>query len=383
MGGDTNLTRLSPYERINNINPLNQPEDDATVQRDNTEPIYLDHFVRCSVRFPKITGSTADLETEFKKMLAKLWTKLDEYVRTYLVPWSEDSLDEPLTKPENLPPKMNDLRKYVYQLRLVKNAPIYAKIRFNCISDPLAEIEELRQWWFFDSGFGIYPMSVQCEDIKDVGWLLYSIRGMSEKKLGEAISDLIKEQVGLRWKMISTGYGEKLDEEDKVFAMHVQASEERCRVINKKLTTLLGHNYNPELPLGIRVRFVPLYDRLRSTVVKNKVLKLISRQHAFVGQHGIKIKESNELLSLDDNLSPEYPTARELIMKIKSKAKPDLCLFHAVETKWNNQRKQCLYFIPQFAEEAAMMVDNLLPYLKATIGKWVEQIFTPSAREIN
>ena len=146
MGGDTNLTRLSPYERINNINSLNQPEDDATVQRDNTEPIYLDHFVRCSVRFPKITGSTADLETEFKKMLAKLWTKLDEYVRTYLVPWSEDSLDEPLTKPENLPPKMNDLRKYVYQLRLVKNAPIYAKIRFNCISDPLADIEELRQW---------------------------------------------------------------------------------------------------------------------------------------------------------------------------------------------------------------------------------------------
>ena len=44
---------------------------------------------------------------------------------------------------------------------------------------------------------------------------------MSEKKLGEAISDLTKEQVGLRWKMISGGYGEKPDNEDKVFAMHV------------------------------------------------------------------------------------------------------------------------------------------------------------------
>ena len=102
-------------------------------------------------------------------MLVKLWTKLDEYLRTNIVPWSEESLDEPLTKPGNLHPKMKDLRKYVQQFRLVNKDPIYTKIRFNCISDPSSDIEELRQWCFFESGFGIYPMSVQCEDLKDVG----------------------------------------------------------------------------------------------------------------------------------------------------------------------------------------------------------------------
>ena len=116
-----NVSNPSPYERITNIHSFTQMEDDATVQRDNTDPPHMDHFVRCSVRFPKIPGSTADLETEFRKALIKLWTKLDGYVRTYLAPWSEDSLDEPLTKPENLPTKMKELRKYVHQLCLVKN----------------------------------------------------------------------------------------------------------------------------------------------------------------------------------------------------------------------------------------------------------------------
>ena len=46
---------------------------------------------------------------------------------------------------------------------------------------------------------------LQEEDAVETGWLLYSTREMDAGALADEITDVIGVNVGLRWKVISTG----------------------------------------------------------------------------------------------------------------------------------------------------------------------------------
>ena len=170
---------------------------------------------------------------------------------------------------------------------------MWGKVRLNS-QEPIEEILEYMNMFFQDNDYGLYPLSVQCEDPKDFGWLCYSIRGMSEKKISESIGEMIDEEVGGRYKKISLGYGSNnVHSDDVVKAIHLQASESRIRIVQQKMAQHFEHNINAELPLGVKVRFVPSIEFARNMAVKIKIKKLIDRQKMF-DKH-IKVKESSEI----------------------------------------------------------------------------------------
>ena len=64
--------------------------------------------------------------------------------------------------------------------------------------------------WLKDEGHGLFTRTLQAENIVDVGWFVYSTWEMEAESLAAVISDHIKIEVGLRWKMISLGIRERI-----------------------------------------------------------------------------------------------------------------------------------------------------------------------------
>ena len=67
-----------------------------------------------------------------------------------------------------------------------------------------------------------------------------------------------------------------------------------------------------------------------------------------------------------------------MIMEIKTGDERPSNLFHAVNTAWRGD-KMIFSFIPSHANEAKMIVDGLIPYLKSKHGDDVLDFFSPDA----
>ena len=77
------------------------------------------------------------------------------------------------------------------------------------------------------------------------------------------------------------------------------------------------------------------------------------------------------------------PTMRTMLAKIKSEKFPHLSLFHSIDPSWKKFSSRGDYtflYMPHLAEEARIMMGNLIPYLRFKHGDGVLDYFLEEDR---
>jgi hypothetical protein len=146
----------------------------------------------------------------------------------------------------------------------------------------------------------------------------------------------------------------------KVRALHFEVEDEDVDYAKKVLGDLYHHSRCVGFPLGIRLRFMPIFSRVPNTTGRSELLKVIGYQQRFCDKIG-------EYISADirdiDGLLPNGQTIRDYLMDIfigNDQRKP---LLTAINKTWNNSG-YVFNFLPQFRDDATLTIQNILTKLR-------------------
>jgi hypothetical protein len=227
---------------------------------------------------------------------------------------------------------------------------------------------------------GFFKKSLQTELSMSIGWAYMSTSQMDRDLLAEQLSYLLGIPVGLQWRMIFTERPpEGITEKDKVRAIHFEVEDNDVPYAKKALAELYHHNKLEGFPLGIRLRFVPDFQRVTYSQDKDKIRELIGMQQTF--QDKIGHTASSDIWSIDAKL-PDGRSLREYMMNMKVDNELSKPLFVAI----NPDPKGLQYlFFPQFRDEATSTLMHLLVRLRSEYPEArktsLDKLFDRNARE--
>lgn len=235
-------------------------------------------------------------------------------------------------------------------------------IRLRHDKDPKTLNDDI-DWFLKSYQFGLYPRSVQAENISCIRWLLHSsTRSINCKNLQDAISKRFddKYEVGCRYCMISLGRRGKVPKENQVKAIHIECDSADQFELKIALSKIYASSKNEDYPHGIRMRLVPEINYMISPETRQNVSRLRTRQSNFEEQ---VITVTSWDISALDYVDPTIGrTLRELLMKIESRTVPGQQLFHIVDDTWNLNGINFAFF-PDIDAEARGMMMALIPFL--------------------
>jgi hypothetical protein len=202
---------------------------------------------------------------------------------------------------------------------------------------------------------GFFKKSLQTELSMSIGWAYMSTSQMDRDLLAEQLSYLMGIPVGLQWRMIFTERPpEGITEKDKVRAIHFEVEDNDVPYAKKALAEIYHHHKLEGFPLGIRLRFVPDFQRVTYSQDKDKIHELIGMQQTF--QDKIGHTASSDIWSIDAKL-PDGRTLREYMMSMKVDNELSKPLFVAI----NPDPKGLQYlFFPQFREATSTLMHLLV-----------------------
>lgn len=280
-----------------------------------------------------------------------------------------------------------DIRKFkIFTKKLWASKPNTAATNyFQLLIGHDNEIKDIRyemRDWLQQGQHGLYEDMLQADDAIEIGWLLYSTQVMDAGALADEIMEAISPlKIGLRWKKINTGSTKKVPDSKVVKALNVEGSMRHKSVILQKLHQYLGSTKKPayEYPNGIRLRFVKNKADTVNPTEKAKIDKLRDRQKSFT--RDILTATIYDIVQLDYATKPGNPTLRQMIMSINSTYMPTTPLFHAVDLDWKGEG-YAFQFSPDMGEEAACIINTLIPYLNHFFPTAdVESFFTEDAQK--
>ena len=181
-------------------------------------------------------------------------------------------------------------------------------------------------------------------------------------------------KVAGRFKPILTDkWNPDIDSKKRLKAVHLETARKDERTAKIRLKKLYG-SASKSFPLGIRMRLVAEYKDVKGNINNiKKIANLRAKQTHFLA--ALENDNSEEILNLDIQHSTLKTSLREMIMEIQTGGSN---LFHAVNTAWRGD-KMIFSFIPSHANEARMIIDGLIPYLKSKHGDEVLDFFSPDA----
>ena len=193
---------------------------------------------------------------------------------------------------------------------------------------PLPELRKDMLPWLKDEDHGLFTRTLHAENLVDVGWFVYSTWEMEAESLAAAISNRIKIEVGLRWKMISLGTRDRIPTEQQVRALHVEVSVENRLAAQKALLAVYGRKNTGSYPNGIRLRFALPISSTYNLNTKAKLEKFRSRQQVWSNTY--KKGQSWEITQLDFQIT-ESLTLRQALTQMMSTTDKRSPLFHSVD----------------------------------------------------
>ena len=357
-----------------------QSNSDATTAAENLNSNtveLLEFSTKADFRI-NVPPDTENAEKTLVKVLRQVLLKFQQVAEVYFDTFDEDN-NKIITTADEIPDRLLHLREYFPNIRPnPKGGFVYSKVKINS-NVPLHSILAEINWWFKDKEHGFYPWSVQnIDEIGDAGWLLFSIHSIPRDLFTVALNEHVKnDDIGLQWKGVEQE--SKVPYKDKVKAYHVQCDASRVLKIQGELGEKLGSTSTIKV-LGITVRFVPEISYARNPLARGKIALLRDRQRGFLDT--MLTKNCETIVDLDVTVKDgdeRLPSLRQLIMGIHSRNYPHMSLFHSIGKSWRNDNHFCFYFVPKVKEEAELMVDNLIPYLKHAHGPAVLKYFNSSA----
>ena len=368
------LQYLDTEQKQNNMSEDDHLSD-ATDPMDNTADELLVTRVDLKIKTPP--SETPEETTMY--ILQQLLLKLKTFDnKASFAPWKEQDKTLPIFSHTDMPIRPSELETFFPRIRYMRTGVTWYSGARILHSIPITELRKDMLPWLKDEGHGLFTRTLQAENLVDVGWFVYSTWEMEADSLATAISDHIKIEVGLRWKMISLGTKERIPSEQQVRALHIEVSVENRQAAQKALLAVYGRKNTGSYPNGIRLRFALPIGAAYNLNTKAKLEKLRSRQQLWSQTY--KKGQSWEITQLDFKLTNEL-TLRQALTKIISTTDERFPLFHSVDRSQGKMSGISFQFLPELESEARLMISNLLPYLHHHYGEKTIQCFTPSAVE--
>ena len=348
---------------------------DATDQMNNT----LDELSVTRVDLKIKTPPSDTPEETTIVILQQLLIKLKSYdKKVAFAPWQEKNLSPPIFSHTDFPTRPSEIENFFPRIRFMRSGLTwYSGLRI-LHTIPINELRKDMLPWLKDEGHGMFTRTLQAENLVDVGWFVYSTWEMEVEALAAAISNCIKIEVGLRWKMISMGTRERIPPEQQVRALHIEVAVENRMAAQKALLAVYGRQNTGTYPNGIRLRFALPIGSAYNLNTKAKLEKLRSRQ--LLWSQTYKKGQTWEITQLDFKLSNSL-ILRQALTQIISTTDKRFPLFHSVDRSTGKQSGVSFQFLPELESEARLMISNLLPYLHHHHGDITKKCFTPSAVE--
>jgi hypothetical protein len=138
---------------------------------------------------------------------------------------------------------------------------------------------------------GLWKRPTDCEQVAEVGWLLYSTRMQDEEWLSEPLSKITKEEIGVRWRPVRTSQNFNRRRADQppqdpnniVQALHLKCDSSKLHSVKYKIANLYGSNVKT-FPDGTKMRLIPPYQTVISAESKTKYGRVVARQAAFTAK---------------------------------------------------------------------------------------------------
>jgi hypothetical protein len=259
--------------------------------------------------------------------------EMDESIIIY--PWFKSSKSSKIQETRLIPETMGAFKTFFHQAQpRVAGGFVYMRVWLGHNKDTETLKDDL-QWWMNNQQFGLYPHSVQAENISAIGWLLYSTRDVNCAFLQSALERRFKRrfEVGCHYRMISLGHRGAIPKDEQVKAIHIECDSAVQFELKAALSKIYASATNEEYPNGIRMRLVPEINSTISPATRQNVSRLKARQANFQAQIMSAISWDIEALDFVDHVIGW--SLRDLIMKIESRTNPGHQLFHLVDATWN------------------------------------------------
>lgn len=350
-------------------------ESDAT---DKTSKRSSKYRTRISVNFfvpPSENEADQKLYIAARKWMVKM-AESDNSVA--LLPWWDSDMGENVISSfKDIPTSLFMFKKYFQRANPnEKGGKVYTDL-YLAHSKPIAEIQGDLSWWLKKEKIDIFLKEIQSEATSRLGWLLFSFSGIHIKTLTDEISIMTGVTIAGRFKPILTDkWNPDIDSKKRLKAVHLETARKDERTAKIGLKKLYG-SASKSFPLGIRMRLVAEYKDVKGNINSiKKIANLRAKQTHFLA--ALENDSSDEILNLDIQHSTLKTSLREMIMEIQTWGETPSNLFHAVNQAWRGD-KMIFSFIPSHANEAKMIVDGLIPYLKSKHGDEVLDFFSPDA----
>jgi hypothetical protein len=160
--------------------------------------------------------------------------------------------------------------------------------------------------------------------------------------------------------MITTGVAfSELKEEQKVRAIHFEVEDCDVQFAKKILNDLYHHSRTDGFPLGMKLRFMPMYANIPNTEGQNTLTTMIGFQERYCRYIGEYI--SGDILNVDGSL-PNGLSIRQYLMNMRVDEDKRKRLFLGINKTWNN-RGYVYSVLPKHRDLASVTIQHLLTKL--------------------
>jgi hypothetical protein len=198
------------------------PAGAATLHQQKIAGKGRQHQIRYDVKFHVPPSKAADkpMIAATKKVFAKA-KEMDDSIVVY--PWFKSSQSAKVQETRLIPETMGAFKTYFHQANPRPDGGfVYMRVWLGHDKSSTMFQEDL-SWWTKQQQYGLYPRSVQAENISVVGWLLYSTRDINCAALQASLEKRFKDkfEVGCRYRMISLGRRGAVPLDQRVKAIHI------------------------------------------------------------------------------------------------------------------------------------------------------------------
>ena len=386
----TNANNNSNNDNAMEIDQAQTPhstiEDDDTIQAGTIGEER--NKSRCTIKLSFTAGESAITScllalTEFFRQFQRLGDR-----KAILLPWEEANLDDldPITQSSSVPATVAGISGYIPKFFIRRGAgrrTEYLQLHIGHVND-INDIKRDMYGWMQEQGNDIYRNMLQAERYREIGFFTNSHITMDLPRLQGVIEEKIYPiKVGLRYKAVFRGrqVEDNNTASKRVRAIHIDLDLQNFHNNFKTIMGVYGRSVSG-FDDGTKMRLFAHPDLVKSDKAKGKLTKAYERQKVFL--EAIMQDYSSSPLWLDTVPDgSDLPTLREMILTIKSVKFPHISLFHAVDRTWNRMRYRgefTFLYMPHLADEAELMMKNLLTYLQHQHGDQIYNYFTTEAR---
>ena len=355
-------------------------EEEGEVTRIETESVAttkVDNITRTRIGIMVTIPPSKEPDKCLSLHLKKWFNKMQEIDKKFIViSWKTDEGPRsPIKEAKNIPTSMSKIRVYFTRAQVKTSGGKVYMDAFVQHTVPMKELRGDSEWFLEENKMAMYKKQLQVEETSQQGWLLYSTQALDNGALAAAIQEEIGVEIALRWKYInSINYVDDIEERRKWMALHIEVDSKEAKKAWRGLNRLYGRQ-STSFPLDIRMRLVVEFKEVRGNATMiAKHTRLRARQASFTSAIEGTISEDIQMLDYEK----EGMTLRDMIMSIQSRnSQTPGNLFHAVGRDWKG--RFVFNYLKNKAEEARMIINGLIPYLKHKYGEEVNVFFDPEA----